>query len=142
MKFRIIQPSSSTVCVCVMFRRETKNEADGAPARFDPYYFDVPPAQFVYSHLPDDESQQLLATPVTTAEFETFPLLGRGFFSRYGLCLLSHPKSPIKIVYVYAFKWLKYRLDRWILCHVDSCYTRTMRTTCWFGRGTRQASWR
>ena len=81
-----------------MFRREIKKEPEGGPGLFDPYYFDVLPAQFVYTHLPDAESHQLLATPVTAVEFKTFPLLGRGFFSRFGLRLLTHLKSPIKIV--------------------------------------------
>ena len=84
----------------LMFRREIKKEPEGAPGLLDPYYFDVLPAQFVYTHLPDAESHQLLATPVTAAQFETFPLLGRRFFSRFGLVLLTHLNSRIKIVRV------------------------------------------
>lgn len=84
--------------VCSVFRREVKKESKGAEALLDLYYFDVPPSQLVYTHLPDVEQYQLLETPVSAAEFEKFPQLGRCFFSRFGLRILTHFKSPIKIV--------------------------------------------
>lgn len=76
----------------------SNSEEAEAQGTLDLYYFDAPPSQLVYTHLPDAEAHQLLATPVMAAEFETFPLIGRGFFSRFGLRIVSHFKSPIKLV--------------------------------------------
>lgn len=43
-------------------------------------WFSVPPEQFVYTHLPDDEEWQLLEKPITKKEFEGLPNLRPQFF--------------------------------------------------------------
>ncbi len=60
-------------------RQEGENEGD-YKARAD-YYFDTPPNQFVFDHLPEDADWQLLESPVPTeTAFSILPNLKPAFF--------------------------------------------------------------
>ena len=48
--------------------------------RFNSHYFDTPPEQFIYDHFPQDPQWQLLATPLTLAQYEQLPFLKPAFF--------------------------------------------------------------
>jgi hypothetical protein len=56
----------------------------------DEFYFLTPPAQFIYSHFPDDRAWQLVSTELSRAEFEHLPDLEPAFFIR-GLTLAGAP---------------------------------------------------
>jgi len=49
--------------------------------QFEPFWFDTPPAQFIFSHLPDSASWQLLPIPVTVAAYQTWPYVAPEWFS-------------------------------------------------------------
>ena len=51
---------------------------------YDEYWFFTPYNQFIFTHLPEQPSWQLLTRPVMKKEFETYPKLTADFF-RYGL---------------------------------------------------------
>lgn len=40
---------------------------------FNPFWFDVPPSQAIFYHLPTDAAWQLLPTPVTAATYQNWP---------------------------------------------------------------------
>jgi hypothetical protein len=48
--------------------------------RFDPYWFDVDPKEFIFTHLPEDQQWQLLDSTVALREFEKMPVAGDSFF--------------------------------------------------------------
>lgn len=50
-------------------------------SRFEPFWFDVDPKAFIFTHYPDSGKWQMLAkTPVTYSNFLKFPCLGGEFF--------------------------------------------------------------
>ena len=61
---------------------------------FQPHYFLTPPAQFIADHFPNDSKWQLLATPISKAEYEqrVYP---RAVFFATGLAIGSHPHTLI-----------------------------------------------
>lgn len=58
------------------------------------YYFFTDPKKFIYAHFPDDSKWQLLAKPITKAEFVNSVELKPSFFL-YKLNLDSHTESTI-----------------------------------------------
>jgi len=47
---------------------------------YDAFFFLTPPAQFIYTHFPDEARWQLLAAPVSRATFDQWPDLKSPFF--------------------------------------------------------------
>lgn len=64
---------------------------------FDEFYFLTDPEEFIYSHFPDKEVWQLLARPMTHAEFQKVILLKPKFF-QFNLKVKSHPWCTLKSV--------------------------------------------
>ena len=62
----------------------------------DLFYFSPNPAQFAYSHFPDDPTWQFLREPRSMEEFEALPLTKSAFF-KFALEFLSHKDA----VFVY-----------------------------------------
>lgn len=48
--------------------------------KFDPYWFDVPPDEFIFSHLPEDNNWQLTNPTITMTQYEKLPFLNDSFF--------------------------------------------------------------
>lgn len=75
-------------------RQEGEAEAD-AKWRAD-YYYDTPPSQFVFDHLPEDASWQFLDEPVASkAAFSALPNLKPSFFTD-GLTLSENYTSALR----------------------------------------------
>jgi hypothetical protein len=51
-----------------------------AVSRFEPYWFDVDPKAFIFSHLPEDSKWQLIGQTITLKDFEKYPNLDESFF--------------------------------------------------------------
>ncbi len=49
-------------------------------SRFDPYWFDVNPKEFIFSHLPEEDKWQLLEETITLKQYEKLPKLDDTFF--------------------------------------------------------------
>ena len=62
---------------------------------FNPFYFASSPSQFVYNHLPTDDSWQLLSQPYSKQQFDQLPEISPAFFE-YGLSLASHQSHTIR----------------------------------------------
>ena len=62
--------------------------------RFSPYYFFVPPEEFVYAHFPQDEKWQLLQHPLSKEEYSQLVYLRPKFFS-LGMKAIDETKSTI-----------------------------------------------
>ncbi|MCB2262776.1 MAG: hypothetical protein LGR52_07550 [Candidatus Thiosymbion ectosymbiont of Robbea hypermnestra] len=62
--------------------------------RLQNFYFMTPPEQFIYGHLPDEASWQLLSPPVSSTEFKAMLDVEPEFF-RYGLQPDSHQRRII-----------------------------------------------
>ncbi|XP_051503684.1 kyphoscoliosis peptidase [Myxocyprinus asiaticus] len=54
--------------------------------RYDDFYFLTEPSEFINSHFPDDQTWQLLTTPISMEEFEMRPLKTSAFY-QFGLTL-------------------------------------------------------
>jgi len=63
--------------------------------RFDEHYFLTPPEQFIYDHLPENPSWQLLEIVLSKAEFVRLPFV-KSIFFRNGLRIGSHFQSVIQ----------------------------------------------
>lgn len=50
-------------------------------SKFDPFWFDVNPKAFIFSHLPEDPVWQFIGGTITLAQFENLPKLSDEFFS-------------------------------------------------------------
>jgi len=61
---------------------------------FDDHYFMTPPSQFIYDHLPEDSSWQLLDSPISKEQFESLPYLESDFFN-LGLELAGSSRGVI-----------------------------------------------
>lgn len=48
--------------------------------RFEPYWFDVNPKEFIFKHLPEDSKWQLLEKTISLSEYESLPYLSSEFF--------------------------------------------------------------
>lgn len=48
--------------------------------RFEPFWFDTPPAQMIFRHLPDSVAWQLLPVPATAADFQRWPYVANEWF--------------------------------------------------------------
>ncbi|XP_052469393.1 kyphoscoliosis peptidase-like [Carassius gibelio] len=59
--------------------------------RYDDFYFLTEPSEFINSHFPDDQTWQLLTTPISKEEFETRPMKTSAFY-QFGLTL-TQPKQ-------------------------------------------------
>ncbi|XP_077093580.1 kyphoscoliosis peptidase isoform X2 [Siphateles boraxobius] len=59
--------------------------------RYDDFYFLTEPSEFINSHFPDDETWQLLTTPISMEEFEMRPLKTSAFY-QFGLTLTRPTK--------------------------------------------------
>jgi transglutaminase/protease-like cytokinesis protein 3 len=46
----------------------------------DNYWFNTPPEEFIYSHLPEDSSFQLLKATITKKQFSNFPIVSSSLF--------------------------------------------------------------
>lgn len=60
------------------------------------FYFFPKPEQFIYSHLPDQDSHQLMGRPVPISEFKEMPFLKPGYFTS-GLELQSHKQTRLEV---------------------------------------------
>ena len=58
--------------------------------RFTEHYFLTPPEEFIYDHFPDNPKWQLLARPLTRAQYCELAALRPAFFE-HGLRVESHP---------------------------------------------------
>ncbi|XP_055026911.2 kyphoscoliosis peptidase, partial [Misgurnus anguillicaudatus] len=56
--------------------------------RYDDYYFLTEPSEFINSHFPDDQTWQLLSTPISREEFEMRPMKTSAFY-QFGLTLIQ-----------------------------------------------------
>ncbi len=63
--------------------------------QFDEHYFLTPPEQFIYDHLPEDPSWQLLEMSLSKAEFVRLPFV-KSIFFKNGLRIDSHFQSVIQ----------------------------------------------
>ncbi len=63
--------------------------------QFEEHYFLTPPEQFIFDHLPEDPSWQLLESPVSETQFVRLPYVKSHFF-RNGLEIGSHFQSIIE----------------------------------------------
>lgn len=63
--------------------------------QFEEHYFLTPPEQFIFDHLPEDPSWQLLETPLSESQFVNLPYVKSHFF-RNGLQVDSHFQSVIE----------------------------------------------
>lgn len=70
--------------------------------RYDDFYFLTEPSEFINSHFPDDQTWQLLTTPISIQEFEMRPLKTSAFY-QLGLTLIQ-PKQYKTITGVHAHK--------------------------------------
>ncbi len=62
---------------------------------FQEHYFLTPPEEFIYDHFPADKQWQLLETPVTQDQYESFVFLRPAFFWS-GLKLKSHASATVE----------------------------------------------
>lgn len=51
-----------------------------AVTKFDPYWFDVDPQEFIFSHLPEENKWQLLGNPISMKQYAGMPWLMDDFF--------------------------------------------------------------
>ncbi|BAQ59633.1 hypothetical protein GM3708_38 [Geminocystis sp. NIES-3708] len=63
-------------------------------AEFNPYYFATKPEEFIYSHFPENSQWQLLNTPFSRAQFDTFADVSPNLFE-YDIELMSHKNLKI-----------------------------------------------
>lgn len=63
-------------------------------AEFNPYYFATKPQEFIYSHFPENPQWQLLNTPVSRSQFDTFADVSSTLFE-YDIKLISHKNLQI-----------------------------------------------
>lgn len=59
---------------------ENKNGELVSTLKFNPYWFDVPPKAFVFSHLPELSKWQLTGSSLTLAQYEVLPDLDNAIF--------------------------------------------------------------
>ncbi len=59
---------------------ENVNGEMKAVTRFDPYWFDVDPKAFIFTHLPEQEKWQLNSTTITLNQYQAMPQLMDNFF--------------------------------------------------------------
>ncbi|CAG8598944.1 832_t:CDS:2, partial [Scutellospora calospora] len=65
--------------------------------RFEPFYFLTSPIQFIYSHFPEQTTQQYLQPTITRKEFNNQPYYKSGFFAE-GLRFLRYHGSEIEAI--------------------------------------------
>ncbi|WP_373480171.1 transglutaminase domain-containing protein [Geminocystis sp.] len=63
-------------------------------AEFNPFYFATKPEHFIYSHFPENPQWQLLTTPFSRAQFDTFPDISTALFDN-NIQLISHQNLHI-----------------------------------------------
>jgi transglutaminase/protease-like cytokinesis protein 3 len=63
-------------------------------ALFNPYYFAPKPQEFIYSHFPENPQWQLLNTPISRSQFDTFADVSSTLFE-YDIKLISHKNLRI-----------------------------------------------
>jgi hypothetical protein len=66
-------------------------------AKFDDYWFDTPPAQAVFTHLPSQADWQLLPMPITAADFQRWPYIEPAWFKLVGGASLIRAFGSTKI---------------------------------------------
>ncbi len=49
--------------------------------KYDPYYFDTDPHEFLFKHLPKDKKHQYIANPISKSQFEQLPSAKPGLFN-------------------------------------------------------------
>lgn len=59
---------------------QTEGKKLVAKQKFDPYWFDTDPKQFIFTHLPEDAQWQLLPGAITLAQYQVMPQLSDDFF--------------------------------------------------------------
>ena len=59
---------------------ETTSKGLKSKMKLDPYWFIVPPEEFIFSHLPEDTQWQLISPAITTHQFEDLPFIADSFF--------------------------------------------------------------
>jgi hypothetical protein len=57
-----------------------KNEKLVSTSKFAPYWFDVHPKAFIFTHLPEQNEWQLTGSSLSLAQYETLPYLRNDFF--------------------------------------------------------------
>ncbi|BAQ64225.1 transglutaminase domain-containing protein [Geminocystis sp. NIES-3709] len=63
-------------------------------ANFNPYYFAPKPEEFIYSHFPENTQWQLLKTPFSRSQFDSFADISPNLFE-YNIELISHKSFKI-----------------------------------------------
>lgn len=63
-------------------------------AEFNPHYFATKPEEFIYSHFPENTQWQLLKTPFSRQQFDTFADISPTLFE-YDIELISHKNLKI-----------------------------------------------
>lgn len=63
-------------------------------AQFNPYYFATKPQEFIYTHFPENTQWQLLQTPFSREQFDTFADVSPTLF-QYDIKLISHKNLKI-----------------------------------------------
>ncbi len=59
---------------------ETKNNKLVSVTKFDPWWFNTAPTEFIFSHLPSDAKWQMAGTQITLGQFAKLPDIGSEFF--------------------------------------------------------------
>lgn len=62
------------------FLQSESNTSENLVYEYDDFYFITRPDQLAYTHRPEDDGWQLLATPQTAEQFEDYPLVKSYFF--------------------------------------------------------------
>ena len=115
--------------------------------RYETAYFLTPAEVFVVSHYPENPKFQLLATPITHADFFRRPVLGPQFFT-HGLVLESPDRSQVAAAGALEVK-LQNPRGTFIIAEVEpkgggarvKCTGDNVHQTCRFpGRGTYDVS--
>ncbi|CAH1802903.1 unnamed protein product [Owenia fusiformis] len=75
-------------------RTPLKQDISANTHQCNEFYFFTDPEEFIYSHLPDDSTWQLLARPVAKREFEEMAFLQPDFF-QLGMTIRSHPRCVL-----------------------------------------------
>jgi len=63
-------------------------------AQFNPYFFATNPSEFIYSHFPENPKWQLLNTPISRSEFDSFANVSPTLFEN-NIELISHKNNQI-----------------------------------------------
>ena len=73
-----------------------KNVPENLVYEYDDFYFMTEPQELIYSHWPEEKGWQLLARPLSLAQFEDLPL-AKSFFFKCGMQFLNQNRGIINM---------------------------------------------